>query len=82
VYWFWLDLPSGVREQASKLSGVLGHSVGPRDGLAADASASPEPLLAFASHKAHELLGKAEVVEGDWPHAAAGANSGNLGTML
>ena len=69
-----------MREQASEFSGVLAHAVGPGHGLSADATAGPEPPLSFAGNKAHELLGKSDVVEGHGSHAAAGADSGNLVT--
>jgi len=74
------DSPSSVGPEAPEITSVLGDTIGPRDSLSIHASTSPEPPLSFTSNKSHELLGKGDVVEGDGPHAAAGANPGNLVT--
>ena len=78
----WVSLPSGVWEDVSEFSGVLGDSVGPGDGLSADATAGPEPSLVLAGDEAHELLSNGRVVEGDGPHATSSANSGSLKEYL
>ena len=65
-------------EKVSELADVLGDSIRPWDGLATNATTSPEPFLTFLSSKVHELLSQGGVIERDWPHATTGTSTGDL----
>ena len=66
--------------KGSEVTGILGDTIRPGDGLATDATSSPEPPLSFTTNESHELLGKGDIVEGDWSHSTAGTHTGNLVT--